>query len=144
MRTLGCPWSCENKHRPLSHNSAALTGDGDLILIGVHEDSPLIQLIVPQEGTELRPPSRPLPVSYMFMPVASARTPSSPAPLSLFATFTSASSLQVLIEATVSRERRGYIAMDDIMVLNYPCCKCRLQGRYRTRWRGNYMKAKEV
>lgn len=32
--------------------------------------------------------------------------------------------LQVLIEATVSRERRGYIAIDDIMVLNYPCCKC--------------------
>lgn len=31
---------------------------------------------------------------------------------------------QVLIEATVSRERRGYIALDDIMVLNYPCCKC--------------------
>uniref|UniRef100_A0A674NG17 protein-tyrosine-phosphatase n=1 Tax=Takifugu rubripes TaxID=31033 RepID=A0A674NG17_TAKRU len=30
---------------------------------------------------------------------------------------------QVLIEATVSRERRGYIAMDDIMVLNYPCYK---------------------
>lgn len=32
--------------------------------------------------------------------------------------------LQVLIEATISRERRGYIAIDDIMVLNYPCCKC--------------------
>uniref|UniRef100_A0A8D3EES8 protein-tyrosine-phosphatase n=1 Tax=Scophthalmus maximus TaxID=52904 RepID=A0A8D3EES8_SCOMX len=30
---------------------------------------------------------------------------------------------QVLIEATVSRERRGYIALDDIMVLNYPCYK---------------------
>uniref|UniRef100_A0AAQ5ZN18 protein-tyrosine-phosphatase n=1 Tax=Amphiprion ocellaris TaxID=80972 RepID=A0AAQ5ZN18_AMPOC len=30
---------------------------------------------------------------------------------------------QVLIEATVSRERRGYIAIDDIMVLNYPCYK---------------------
>uniref|UniRef100_A0A4W5QPN7 protein-tyrosine-phosphatase n=1 Tax=Hucho hucho TaxID=62062 RepID=A0A4W5QPN7_9TELE len=30
---------------------------------------------------------------------------------------------QVLIEATVSRERRGYIAMDDIMLLTYPCYK---------------------
>uniref|UniRef100_A0A7N6BE83 protein-tyrosine-phosphatase n=1 Tax=Anabas testudineus TaxID=64144 RepID=A0A7N6BE83_ANATE len=30
---------------------------------------------------------------------------------------------QVLIEATVSRERQGYIAIDDIMVLNYPCYK---------------------
>lgn len=30
---------------------------------------------------------------------------------------------QVLIEATVSRERKGYIALDDIMVVNYPCCK---------------------
>uniref|UniRef100_A0AAQ4NP58 protein-tyrosine-phosphatase n=1 Tax=Gasterosteus aculeatus aculeatus TaxID=481459 RepID=A0AAQ4NP58_GASAC len=30
---------------------------------------------------------------------------------------------QVLIEATVSREQRGYIALDDIMVLNYPCYK---------------------
>uniref|UniRef100_A0A673AXR1 protein-tyrosine-phosphatase n=1 Tax=Sphaeramia orbicularis TaxID=375764 RepID=A0A673AXR1_9TELE len=30
---------------------------------------------------------------------------------------------QVLIEATVSRDRRGYIAIDDIMVLNYPCYK---------------------
>uniref|UniRef100_A0A1A8BY83 Receptor-type tyrosine-protein phosphatase U n=1 Tax=Nothobranchius kadleci TaxID=1051664 RepID=A0A1A8BY83_NOTKA len=30
---------------------------------------------------------------------------------------------QVLIEATVSRERRGYIAVDDITVLNYPCYK---------------------
>ncbi|XP_078788998.1 receptor-type tyrosine-protein phosphatase U isoform X4 [Oryzias latipes] len=30
---------------------------------------------------------------------------------------------QVLIEATVSRERQGYIAVDDIMVLNYPCYK---------------------
>uniref|UniRef100_A0AAX7SM85 protein-tyrosine-phosphatase n=1 Tax=Astatotilapia calliptera TaxID=8154 RepID=A0AAX7SM85_ASTCA len=30
---------------------------------------------------------------------------------------------QVLIEATVSKERRGYIAIDDIMVLNYPCYK---------------------
>lgn len=38
--------------------------------------------------------------------------------------FTFASLLQVLIEASVSRERRGYIAIDDIMVLNYPCCKC--------------------
>lgn len=41
----------------------------------------------------------------------------------LILTFTSAEPLQVLIEATVSRERRGYIAVDDIMVLNYPCCK---------------------
>uniref|UniRef100_A0A8C7D3G8 protein-tyrosine-phosphatase n=1 Tax=Oncorhynchus kisutch TaxID=8019 RepID=A0A8C7D3G8_ONCKI len=30
---------------------------------------------------------------------------------------------QVLIEATVSRERRGYIAIDDIMLLTYPCYK---------------------
>ncbi|XP_014024874.1 receptor-type tyrosine-protein phosphatase U isoform X4 [Salmo salar] len=30
---------------------------------------------------------------------------------------------QVLIEATVSRERRGYIAMDDILLLTYPCYK---------------------
>uniref|UniRef100_H3CWB5 protein-tyrosine-phosphatase n=1 Tax=Tetraodon nigroviridis TaxID=99883 RepID=H3CWB5_TETNG len=30
---------------------------------------------------------------------------------------------QVLIEATISRERQGYIAVDDIMVLNYPCYK---------------------
>uniref|UniRef100_A0A8C7CU97 protein-tyrosine-phosphatase n=1 Tax=Oncorhynchus kisutch TaxID=8019 RepID=A0A8C7CU97_ONCKI len=30
---------------------------------------------------------------------------------------------QVLIEATVSSERRGYIAMDDIMLLTYPCYK---------------------
>ncbi|CAB1333372.1 unnamed protein product [Coregonus sp. 'balchen'] len=29
----------------------------------------------------------------------------------------------VLIEATVSRERQGYIAMDDIMLLTYPCYK---------------------
>lgn len=43
--------------------------------------------------------------------------------LVLSVTFTSAGPLQVLIEATVSRERRGYIAVDDIMVLNYPCCK---------------------
>lgn len=41
----------------------------------------------------------------------------------------SASFFQVLIEATVSRERRGYIAVDDIMVLNYPCCKCHLCQR---------------
>ena len=32
-------------------------------------------------------------------------------------------SLQVLIEAMVSRDGRGYIAIDDIMLLNYPCCK---------------------
>ncbi|XP_061632337.1 receptor-type tyrosine-protein phosphatase U isoform X2 [Phyllopteryx taeniolatus] len=30
---------------------------------------------------------------------------------------------QVLIEATVSTARQGYIAIDDIMVLNYPCYK---------------------
>jgi hypothetical protein len=30
---------------------------------------------------------------------------------------------QVLIEAMVSRDGRGYIAIDDIMLLNYPCCK---------------------
>ncbi|KAG7277175.1 hypothetical protein CRUP_021715 [Coryphaenoides rupestris] len=30
---------------------------------------------------------------------------------------------QVLIEATVSRDGRGYIAIDDIMLLNYPCYK---------------------
>ncbi|TWW79414.1 Receptor-type tyrosine-protein phosphatase U [Takifugu flavidus] len=63
---------------------------------------------------------------YTFMLVASPRT------LSCFllfflkfliVTFTSAEPLQVLIEATVSRERRGYIAVDDIMVLNYPCYK---------------------
>lgn len=43
---------------------------------------------------------------------------------SLICAFMFTSFLQVLIEATVSRERRGYIAIDDIMVLNYPCCKC--------------------
>lgn len=43
---------------PLSHNSVGLTGDGDLILIRLHEGPLLIQLIVPQDGTELRPPSR--------------------------------------------------------------------------------------
>ncbi|KAI1894913.1 hypothetical protein AGOR_G00120660, partial [Albula goreensis] len=30
---------------------------------------------------------------------------------------------QVLFEATVSKERRGYIGMDDILLLNYPCYK---------------------
>ncbi|XP_066573810.1 receptor-type tyrosine-protein phosphatase U isoform X4 [Amia ocellicauda] len=30
---------------------------------------------------------------------------------------------QVLFEATVSQERRGYIGMDDILLLNYPCYK---------------------
>uniref|UniRef100_A0A674E464 Receptor-type tyrosine-protein phosphatase U n=1 Tax=Salmo trutta TaxID=8032 RepID=A0A674E464_SALTR len=30
---------------------------------------------------------------------------------------------QVLIESTVSRERQGYIAIDDIMLLTYPCYK---------------------
>lgn len=33
------------------------TGDGDLILIRLHEGPPLIQLIVPRDGMELRPPS---------------------------------------------------------------------------------------
>lgn len=58
----------------------------------------------------------------MFMLVASPRT-SSCLLLFLIVTFVPAEPLQVLIEATVSRERRGYIAVDDIMVLNYPCCK---------------------
>ncbi|KAI1901714.1 hypothetical protein AGOR_G00037230 [Albula goreensis] len=30
---------------------------------------------------------------------------------------------QVLFEATVSKERRGYIGLDDILLLNYPCYK---------------------
>uniref|UniRef100_A0A3B3QAE7 Receptor-type tyrosine-protein phosphatase U n=1 Tax=Paramormyrops kingsleyae TaxID=1676925 RepID=A0A3B3QAE7_9TELE len=30
---------------------------------------------------------------------------------------------QVLFEATVSKERQGYIGMDDILLLNYPCYK---------------------
>lgn len=30
---------------------------------------------------------------------------------------------QVIFEATVSMERQGYIALDDIVLLNYPCCK---------------------
>ncbi|XP_015204204.1 receptor-type tyrosine-protein phosphatase U isoform X4 [Lepisosteus oculatus] len=30
---------------------------------------------------------------------------------------------QVLFEATISKERRGYIGMDDILLLNYPCYK---------------------
>lgn len=30
---------------------------------------------------------------------------------------------QVIFEATVSEERQGYIALDDIVLLNYPCCK---------------------
>lgn len=30
---------------------------------------------------------------------------------------------QILLEAIVSKERHGYIAIDDIMILNYPCCK---------------------
>ncbi|KAM7383799.1 hypothetical protein PAMA_011252 [Pampus argenteus] len=29
----------------------------------------------------------------------------------------------VIFEATVSEERQGYIALDDIVLLNYPCCK---------------------
>lgn len=32
-------------------------------------------------------------------------------------------SLQVIFEATISEERQGYIALDDIVLLNYPCCK---------------------
>ncbi|KAJ3609017.1 hypothetical protein NHX12_023544, partial [Muraenolepis orangiensis] len=31
------------------------------------------------------------------------------------------SEYQVVFEATVSEERQGYIALDDIMLLNYPC-----------------------
>ena len=30
---------------------------------------------------------------------------------------------QVIFEASVSDERQGYIALDDIVLLNYPCCK---------------------
>lgn len=30
---------------------------------------------------------------------------------------------QVIFEATISEERQGYIALDDIVLLNYPCCK---------------------
>lgn len=30
---------------------------------------------------------------------------------------------QVIFEATVSEDRQGYIALDDILLLNYPCCK---------------------
>ncbi|XP_041963013.1 receptor-type tyrosine-protein phosphatase U isoform X8 [Alosa sapidissima] len=30
---------------------------------------------------------------------------------------------QILLEAIVSKERHGYIAIDDIMILNYPCYK---------------------
>uniref|UniRef100_A0A8C6TUM6 Protein tyrosine phosphatase receptor type Ua n=1 Tax=Neogobius melanostomus TaxID=47308 RepID=A0A8C6TUM6_9GOBI len=33
------------------------------------------------------------------------------------------SEYQVIFEATVSEERQGYIALDDIMLLNYPCYK---------------------
>uniref|UniRef100_A0A8C5CDP1 protein-tyrosine-phosphatase n=1 Tax=Gadus morhua TaxID=8049 RepID=A0A8C5CDP1_GADMO len=33
------------------------------------------------------------------------------------------SEYQVVFEATVSEERQGYIAVDDIMLLNYPCYK---------------------
>ncbi|CAL8365115.1 unnamed protein product [Arctogadus glacialis] len=33
------------------------------------------------------------------------------------------SEYQVVFEATVSEERQGYIALDDIMLLNYPCYK---------------------
>lgn len=41
---------------PVSHNSPGLSGDGDLILIRVHEGPPLAQLIVPQDRAALRPP----------------------------------------------------------------------------------------
>lgn len=30
---------------------------------------------------------------------------------------------QVIFEATVSEQRQGYVALDDIVLLNYPCCK---------------------
>ncbi|XP_062302042.1 receptor-type tyrosine-protein phosphatase U [Osmerus eperlanus] len=33
------------------------------------------------------------------------------------------SEYQIVFEATVSAERRGYIALDDILLLNYPCYK---------------------
>lgn len=36
--------------------------------------------------------------------------------------------LQVLFEAVVSSERRGYLGLDDILLLNYPCCECRGMG----------------
>lgn len=32
-------------------------------------------------------------------------------------------SLQIVFEATVSSEQKGYIGLDDIVLLNYPCCK---------------------
>ena len=45
------------------------------------------------------------------------------APLLLGFSFICASSPQVIFEAKVSEERQGYIALDDIVLLNYPCCK---------------------
>uniref|UniRef100_A0A672SZM7 Receptor-type tyrosine-protein phosphatase U n=1 Tax=Sinocyclocheilus grahami TaxID=75366 RepID=A0A672SZM7_SINGR len=33
------------------------------------------------------------------------------------------SEYQIVFEATVSSERKGYIGLDDIVLLNYPCCK---------------------
>lgn len=42
---------------PVSHNSLTITEDGDSILIRFHESPLLIQLIVPQDGMELCPPS---------------------------------------------------------------------------------------
>lgn len=41
---------------PVSHNSLAITEDGDLILIWFHENPPLNRLIVPSGGTEVCPP----------------------------------------------------------------------------------------
>lgn len=35
---------------------------------------------------------------------------------------------QVLFEAVVSSERRGYLGLDDILLLNYPCCECHGMG----------------
>ncbi|KAI4883643.1 hypothetical protein NFI96_006490 [Prochilodus magdalenae] len=32
-------------------------------------------------------------------------------------------SVMVVFEAAVSAEQRGYIGLDDIVLLNYPCCK---------------------
>uniref|UniRef100_A0A663LR79 Receptor-type tyrosine-protein phosphatase U n=1 Tax=Athene cunicularia TaxID=194338 RepID=A0A663LR79_ATHCN len=38
------------------------------------------------------------------------------------------SEYQVLFEAVVSSERRGYLGLDDILLLNYPCCECQGMG----------------
>uniref|UniRef100_A0A671NHT4 Receptor-type tyrosine-protein phosphatase U n=1 Tax=Sinocyclocheilus anshuiensis TaxID=1608454 RepID=A0A671NHT4_9TELE len=37
------------------------------------------------------------------------------------------SEYQIVFEATVSTERKGYIGLDDIVLLNYPCCKFSLR-----------------